>query len=132
VIFLFYSFSLSYARLVVRTWRNLAPLIRSIYFWSVSIALTCVATCVHSVRRTERFIIDLPDQVPRSLLYLLLQSKQCNSKLLTSRGELFMLLFCYFCSSVGALRIKHNFCSICYSLTLTLYFFCSFYILLSK
>jgi hypothetical protein len=32
----FYSFSLSYARLVVRTWRDLAPLIRFIFFWGVT------------------------------------------------------------------------------------------------
>jgi hypothetical protein len=36
VIALFYSFSLPYARLVVRTWRDYAPLIRFIYFWGVT------------------------------------------------------------------------------------------------
>jgi hypothetical protein len=37
VIALFYSFSLPYARLVVRTWRDYTPLIRFIYFgvWQV-------------------------------------------------------------------------------------------------
>jgi hypothetical protein len=36
VIALFYSFSLPYVRLVVRTWRDYAPLIRFIYFWGVT------------------------------------------------------------------------------------------------
>jgi hypothetical protein len=35
----FYSLSLSYARLVVRTWRDLAPLIRSKLFWGVTLLL---------------------------------------------------------------------------------------------
>jgi hypothetical protein len=39
VIALFYSFSLSYTRLVVRTWRDLAPLICLIYFWGVTIMI---------------------------------------------------------------------------------------------